>query len=91
MNATIANLLPIVLFFVIFYFLFIRPQQKRQRAVQQMQANLKKGDKIVTIGGLHGIIDSVDEDKIIIRAGDGTRLTYDRSAVREVVGKQRIT
>jgi preprotein translocase subunit YajC len=87
MNATIANLLPIVLFFVIFYFLFIRPQQKRQRAVQQMQANLKKGDKIVTIGGLHGIIDSVDEDKIIIRAGDGTRLTYDRSAVREVVSE----
>ncbi|MEC5187256.1 preprotein translocase subunit YajC [Geobacillus thermodenitrificans] len=87
MNATIANLLPIVLFFVIFYFLLIRPQQKRQRAVQQMQANLKKGDKIVTIGGLHGIIDSVDEDKIIIRAGDGTRLTYDRSAVREVVSE----
>jgi len=87
MNATIANLLPIVLFFVIFYFLLIRPQQKRQRAVQQMQANLKKGDKIITIGGLHGIIDSVDENKIIIRAGDGTRLTYDRSAVREVVSE----
>ncbi|AGT32922.1 preprotein translocase subunit YajC [Geobacillus genomosp. 3] len=89
MNAAIANLLPIVLFFVIFYFLLIRPQQKRQRAVQQMQANLKKGDKIVTIGGLHGIIDSVDEDKIIIRAGDGTRLTYDRSAVREVVPENK--
>ncbi|AMX82774.1 preprotein translocase subunit YajC [Geobacillus subterraneus] len=89
MNAAIANLLPIVLFFVIFYFLLIRPQQKRQRAVQQMQANLKKGDKIITIGGLHGIIDSVDEDKIIIRAGDGTRLTYDRSAVREVVSETK--
>jgi preprotein translocase subunit YajC len=85
MNAAIANLLPIILFFVIFYFLLLRPQQKRQRAVQQMQANLKKGDKIITIGGLHGIIDSVDEDKVVIRAGDGTRLTYDRSAVREVV------
>ncbi|KFL14730.1 preprotein translocase subunit YajC [Geobacillus stearothermophilus] len=89
MNAAIANLLPIVLFFVIFYFLLIRPQQKRQRAIQQMQANLKKGDKIITIGGLHGIIDSVDEDKIIIRAGDGTRLTYDRSAVREVVSETK--
>ena len=85
MNAAIANLLPIVLFFVIFYFLLLRPQQKRQRAIQQMQANLKKGDKIITIGGLHGIIDSVNEDKVVIRAGDGTRLTYDRSAVREVV------
>ncbi|KYD32850.1 preprotein translocase subunit YajC [Parageobacillus toebii] len=85
MSAAIVNLLPIILFFVIFYFLLLRPQQKRQRAIQQMQANLKKGDKIITIGGLHGIIDSVDEDKIVIRAGDGTRLTYDRSAVREVV------
>ncbi|MCZ0756126.1 preprotein translocase subunit YajC [Anoxybacillus sp. J5B_2022] len=87
--ATVMNLLPIVLMFVIFYFLLIRPQQKRQRAVQQMQANLKKGDKIVTIGGLHGIIDSVDEDKVVIRAGDGTRLTYDRSAVREVVAENK--
>ncbi|CAM3901920.1 preprotein translocase subunit YajC [Geobacillus sp. FSL K6-0789] len=89
MNAVIANLLPIVLFFVFFYFLLIRPQQKRQRAIQQMQANLKKGDKIITIGGLHGIIDSVDEDKIIVRAGDGTRLTFDRSAVREVVAESK--
>ncbi|MBB5324815.1 preprotein translocase subunit YajC [Anoxybacillus tepidamans] len=87
--ATLVNLLPFVLMFVIFYFLLIRPQQKRQRAVQQMQANLKKGDKIVTIGGLHGIIDSVDEDKVVIRAGDGTRLTYDRSAVREVVTESK--
>jgi preprotein translocase subunit YajC len=85
MSATILNLLPIILFFVFFYFLLIRPQQKRQRAIQQMQANLKKGDKVITIGGLHGIIDSVNEDKVVIRAGDGTRLTYDRSAVREVV------
>ena len=85
MSAAIVNLLLIILFFVIFYFLLIRPQQKRQRAIQQMQANLKKGDKIITIGGLHGIIDSVNEDKVVIRAGDGTRLTYDRSAVREVV------
>jgi preprotein translocase subunit YajC len=87
--ATLMNLLPIILMFVIFYFLLIRPQQKRQRAIQQMQANLKKGDKIITIGGLHGIIDSVDEDKVVIRAGDGTRLTYDRSAVREVVTENK--
>ena len=85
---TLMNLLPLILMFAIFYFLLIRPQQKRQRAVQQMQANLKKGDKIVTIGGLHGIIDSVDGDKVVIRAGDGSRLTYDRSAVREVVAEK---
>ncbi|MED5050976.1 preprotein translocase subunit YajC [Anoxybacillus sp. UARK-01] len=84
---TLMNLLPLLIMFAIFYFLLIRPQQKRQRAVQQMQANLKKGDKIITIGGLHGIIDSIDENKVVIRAGDGSRLTYDRSAIREVVAE----
>lgn len=81
----IVTLMPLILMFVIFYFLLIRPHQKRQKAIQQMQSELKKGDKIVTIGGLHGIVDAVDEGKIVIKCGDGTRLTYDRAAVREVV------
>ncbi|AXM89656.1 MAG: UPF0092 membrane protein YrbF [Anoxybacillus sp.] len=85
---TLASLLPLILFFAIFYFLLIRPQQKRQKAVQQMQANLQKGDKVITIGGLHGIIDSLDENTVVIRAGDGSRLTYDRAAVREVVNEK---
>ncbi|RFU65841.1 preprotein translocase subunit YajC [Peribacillus glennii] len=78
------GIISLVLMFVLFYFLLIRPQQKRQKQVQTMQGGLKKGDKIVTIGGLHGIIDSLDESKIVIRCGDGSRLTYDRSAIREV-------
>lgn len=84
----LASLLPLILFFAIFYFLLIRPQQKRQKAVQQMQANLQKGDKVITIGGLHGIIDSLDENTVVIRAGDGSRLTYDRAAIREVVNEK---
>ncbi|RDU35077.1 preprotein translocase subunit YajC [Neobacillus piezotolerans] len=75
---------PLILMFVLFYFLLIRPQQKRQKAVQQMQSELKKGDRVVTIGGLHGFVDSLDEDKVVIRCGDGSRLTYDRSAIRDV-------
>jgi preprotein translocase subunit YajC len=85
---TVVSLLPLILFFAIFYFLLIRPQQKRQKAVQQMQANLQKGDKVITIGGLHGIIDSLDEHTVVIRAGDGSRLTYDRAAIREVVNEK---
>ena len=80
----LGSLIPLILMFVLFYFLLIRPQQKRQKAVTQMQNELKKGDKIVTIGGLHGIIDSIDENKIVIKCGDGSRLTYDRNAIREV-------
>src|ERR1700730_13019043 len=81
----IGTILPLIVMFVLFYFLLIRPQQKRQKSVQQMQVSLKKGDKVVTIGGLHGIIDSIDENKAVIRCGDGSRLTYDRSAIRDVV------
>ncbi|HHW39405.1 MAG TPA: preprotein translocase subunit YajC [Bacillales bacterium] len=81
---TLVQLLPLIAMFAIFYFLLIRPQQKRQKAVQTMQSNLQKNDRVVTIGGLHGIIDSIDEDKVVIKCGDGSRLTFDRNAVREV-------
>lgn len=79
-----AQFLPIVLMFVLFYFLLIRPQKKRQNAVQQMQNSLKKGDKVVTIGGLHGTVDSIDESKIVVKSIDGSKLTFDRQAIREI-------
>ncbi|MDX8046535.1 preprotein translocase subunit YajC [Gracilibacillus sp. S3-1-1] len=81
----LATFAPIVLMIVIFYFLLIRPQQKKQKQVRQMQSELKKGDKIVTIGGFHATVHALDEDTIVLLAGDGTKLTYDRSAVRDVV------
>jgi preprotein translocase subunit YajC len=77
--------------FAIFYFLLIRPQQKQQKKVREMQESLSKGDKVVTIGGMHGIVDSIDEEKVIIKAGDGSRLTFDRRAVRDVVEQKGIT
>lgn len=80
---TLITMSPIILMFVIFYFLLLRPQQKRQKQVREMQANLKKGDPIVTIGGLHGELHAIDEDTVVIICGD-TKLTYDRSAIREV-------
>ncbi|MBM7716526.1 preprotein translocase subunit YajC [Bacillus thermophilus] len=82
---TLVNVSPFILMFVLFYFLLIRPNQKRQKAIQTMQTNLKKGDKVITIGGLHGTIDAIDEGKVVILCGDGSRLTYDRNAIREVV------
>jgi preprotein translocase subunit YajC len=84
MSGGIGTIVPLILMFVLFYFLLIRPQQKRQKAVQKMQSDLKKGDKVVTIGGLHGFIDSIDENKAVIKCGDGSRLTFDRNSIREV-------
>ncbi|SDI85195.1 preprotein translocase subunit YajC [Natribacillus halophilus] len=77
----------LVLMFAIVYFLLIRPQQKRQKKIREMHSNLQKGDDIITIGGLHATIDALDEDKIVLDVNDGRKLTYDRSAVREVINQ----
>lgn len=87
MEGLLGTVFPLVLMFVLFYFLLIRPQQKKQKAVQQMQSDLKKGDRVVTIGGLHGFVDALDEGTVVIKCGDGSRLTYDRNAIREVISE----
>lgn len=79
-----AQILPLVLMFVLFYFLLIRPQQKRAKATRNMQTSLKKGDKVATIGGMHGTIDAIDELRIVIKSPDGSKLTFDRAAIREI-------
>ncbi|MDM5359916.1 preprotein translocase subunit YajC [Peribacillus sp. RS7] len=81
---SLTQILPLILMFVLFYFLLIRPQQKRQKATQNMQSSLKKGDKVATIGGMHGTIDAIDELQIVIKSPDGTKLTFDRAAIREI-------
>nr|WP_261381206.1 preprotein translocase subunit YajC [Paenibacillus cremeus] len=75
---------PLVLMFVVLYFLLIRPQQKRQKTRNSMLGNLKKGDKIVTIGGLHGTILEINDETVILRVNDVTKLTFDRSAINSV-------
>lgn len=74
--------------FAVFYFLLIRPQQKRQKQRNQMLNELKKGDKVITIGGLHGTIAELTDDTVVLRVNDVTKLTFDRSAVNTVVDKK---
>ena len=87
MEGLAGALLPLLLMFAIFYFLLIRPQQKRQKKIQQMHSSLQKGDKVVTIGGLHGTIDAIDENRVIINVDGGNKLTFDRQAIRDVVNQ----
>jgi len=79
-------LLPFIAMFAILYFLMIRPQQKRQRERNNMLRSLQKGDQVVTIGGLHGVIESIVDDKIVLKAGE-VKLTFDRSAVGNVIAR----
>ena len=81
----LVGLLPIIAMFVVMWFFIIRPAQKRQKTTAQMQNSLKRGDHIITVGGLHGKIDAVDDTTIFILAADGTRLQFERVAVGRVV------
>ena len=67
------------------YFLMIRPAQKRQKQVQEMQAGLQKGDDIITIGGMHGTVESFDQKHMYIRADESAVIKFDRVALKEVV------
>ncbi len=82
----IVAFLPLILMFVIFYFLLIRPQQKRQKEHKLMVSNLKKGDKVVTNGGIIGKVLGVDEKKVVVKVGeDEVKLEFEKSAVSQVV------
>lgn len=81
----LAGLLPLVAMFAVMWFLLIRPAQKRQKATRQMQEALKRGDKVITIGGMHGTIDAVDESSVFLKVTDNTVLQFDRQAIGRVV------
>jgi len=66
---------------LVFYFFMIRPQQKKQKQMQNFRNELKRGDKIVTIGGIHGKITDVQETTFIIEVEDGTKLKIEKAAV----------
>jgi preprotein translocase subunit YajC len=81
----LVQFLPLILMFVVLYFLLIRPQQKRQKSRNNMLNSLKKGDKVTTIGGLHGTIMELTEDTVVLRVNDVTKMTFERSAINSVV------
>ncbi len=75
-------LLPLVLIGLVFYFFIYRPQQKREEEHEEMVANLEQGDKIVTIGGIHGTVQRIDEDSILAQIDSkGTKIRVDKQAI----------
>ncbi len=81
----LVQLIPFVLVIVVFYFFMIRPQQKKQKEREKVLEALKKGDRIVTIGGLHGtVVEINNEKKIVTIDAGGVKLRFDRSAISTV-------
>jgi preprotein translocase subunit YajC len=81
-------LLLIVLLFGVMYFMMIRPQQKRRREAQQMQSALGPGDQIVTIGGLHASVLSVDDDVVTVEIAPGVPARFARPAIARVLKQE---
>ncbi|MEK6755418.1 MAG: preprotein translocase subunit YajC [Bacteroidota bacterium] len=73
------------LIFVIFYFMIIRPQQKRQKDRQKMLDAVKKGDKIITGGGIHGTVVGMEEKTVLVQIADNVKVKLDRGSVTAVI------
>ncbi|MCA9726414.1 MAG: preprotein translocase subunit YajC [Candidatus Eisenbacteria bacterium] len=78
------NLFLILSFMLIFYFLLLRPQQKRQRQAQKMLESLKRGDQVVTSGGIHGTILNVKDDVVVLKIDENVKIEVSKSAVTGV-------
>ncbi|MDU6074527.1 MAG: preprotein translocase subunit YajC [Veillonella parvula] len=79
---------PILLMVVIFYFLLWRPQKKQQKERASLLGSLKKGQKIVTIGGIYGEIVELDDEKVKVQVSEKVELTFARTAVANVLSKK---
>ena len=85
----IGQFLPILLIIGVFYLLLIRPQQKRQKELQQTISQLKAGDRVVTTGGIIGTITTVRDTSFIIRSADKSMLEVARSAIAGIEGEEK--
>ncbi|MBI4436802.1 MAG: preprotein translocase subunit YajC [Candidatus Omnitrophica bacterium] len=75
---------PILLMFLVFYFLLIRPQQKQQARHQEMIKNLSKNDEVVTSGGIHGTVVGLKEESVLLRVAENVKIEVERSAITKV-------
>ena len=90
-NSTIINVVMFGSMFAIFYFLLIRPQTKERERHEKMLSSVKKGDDIVTTGGIIGKVVHVEETQLIVRTGESTRVTVDRTRIATVLDPLKVT
>jgi preprotein translocase subunit YajC len=81
----LASFVPIILIFIIMYFVLFRPQMKRQKEQAAMASSLKTGDRVVTASGIHGMISNVKDRTVIVKVADNVKLEMEKSAITTVV------
>jgi preprotein translocase subunit YajC len=85
-DSIISSILPFLLIILIFYFLILRPQQKRQKDRQRLLESVKKGDKVVTAGGIHGTVEGIDDNVLLVKIADNVKVKMEKSSVSTIVG-----
>lgn len=83
----ILSFLPLIVLFVIFWFMIIRPQMKRAKEQKQMQEALKKGDEVITLGGQLGRVTKINEQYVVLEVATGVEATFQRGAIQSVLPK----
>jgi preprotein translocase subunit YajC len=78
------SLLPLILIFVIFYFLLIRPQQKRAKEHRQMLDSIKRGDKVITSGGVYGVVESVSDKTVVLKIADNVKVKFGKGYIAAI-------
>jgi len=84
----LAMFLPLILIFIVFYFFIIRPQKKKEDNRKKMIEAVKKNDRVVTIGGIHGTVNQVDETSVLVQVDSNTKLRIEKSALSSVPSKE---
>jgi|SRR5260370_3096038 preprotein translocase subunit YajC len=79
---------PFIFIFIIMYFVMFRPQKKRQEQQQKLISTLKTGDRVVTNGGIHGLISNVKETTVIVKVADNVKIEMEKSAITTVLSTQ---
>lgn len=87
-GSAILGMLPFILMFLVLYLLILRPQMKKQKAHQKMVDELKKGDQVVTSGGLHGVVVNIKDDVVVLKIAENVKVDLSRSAVSQVKGNE---
>ena len=90
-GSMVTTLITFGVIILIFYFLIIRPQKKRDKEAKDMLAAIKKGDKVVTIGGIRGTVAVVKDSTVIIKVDDNTRIEFSKNAISSVLNKKEET
>lgn len=83
-SSLISTIIMFVAIFLIFYFLIIRPQQKRAKEHQKLLASLKKGDKVITSSGIHGKVVGLDDRTVLLEVDDGVKIKFEKAAIAVV-------